>query len=72
MYNNYRQASSIIKTYGQELADFKQLHPSVTDADFEQWPAQELEYLRQVRTEPEQDIQVVAYVEALQGLARAE
>lgn len=37
----------------------------------EQWPVEEYEYLSKLVAEPEYDVQVIAYVEALEGLAKA-
>jgi hypothetical protein len=43
-----------------------------SDDDFETWQSEELEYLSNVAAEPEYDVLAVAYVEALEALAKAQ
>lgn len=44
----------------------------LSDADFERWNIEELQYLEALAAEPEYDPEKIAYVEALQSLAKAE
>jgi hypothetical protein len=46
--------------------------PTLTDGDFEAWRQEEIQYLSQRAAEPDYNIQVVAYVEALEALRKAE
>ena len=40
--------------------------------DFVKWREEELQYLRRLRQEPEYDMQVVAYVEALEAVRKTQ
>jgi hypothetical protein len=42
------------------------------DEDFERWRSEELDYLKNLAAEPEYDVLAVAYVEALEALAKAQ
>ena len=69
MLNNYKQALSIISDYTPIVEGFKNAH-GYTDEDFETWQVQELAFLERASREPEADVRKVAYVEALQRLAK--
>ena len=45
--------------------------PGLADEDFVKWKEEESQYLRSLRQEPEYDVQVVAYVEALEAVKKA-
>ncbi|KAF8481388.1 hypothetical protein JB92DRAFT_3085880 [Gautieria morchelliformis] len=67
MYNNYKQALSIINEYIPEVEAFKSAH-GYTDEDFIYWHDEEFTYLSNSGKEPPGDALKVAYVEALQKL----
>jgi hypothetical protein len=46
--------------------------PGLADEDFVKWKEEESQYLRSLRLEPEYDMQVVAYVEALEAVKKAQ
>lgn len=46
--------------------------PGLSDEDFVKWREEELQYLKSLRQEPEYDMQVVAYVEALEAVRKAQ
>ncbi|KAI0038843.1 hypothetical protein FA95DRAFT_1504966, partial [Auriscalpium vulgare] len=71
LYNNYRQALSMISEYTRELAVFTQI-TGFSAPDFERWIVEERDYLENLREEPEEDIQKISYVEALINLEAAE
>ncbi|KAI0038722.1 hypothetical protein FA95DRAFT_1613160 [Auriscalpium vulgare] len=71
IYNNYRQSLAMISEYTGELAVFKQI-TGFGEADFERWMAEERNYLENLTEEPEEDLQKVAYVEALINLEATE
>lgn len=71
LYNNYKQALAIIEEYTPEVAHFKSIH-GFEDADFIKWHAEQLEYLTNLKDEPETDILKIEYVEALERLKKAE
>ncbi|OAX36990.1 hypothetical protein K503DRAFT_647944, partial [Rhizopogon vinicolor AM-OR11-026] len=71
IYNNYKQALHIINELSPAVQEFK-VQLRLTDADFEKWNAEELEYLQTLATETEDDIEKMTYVEALESLAHAE
>ncbi|KAI0043066.1 hypothetical protein FA95DRAFT_1631889 [Auriscalpium vulgare] len=71
IYNNYRQSLGIISEYSRELDLFTQL-TGFSAPDFERWKVEELDYLENLPEEPEEDVQKVAYVEALMDLETAE
>lgn len=71
LYNNYKQALSIIAEFTPEVNAFKEKH-SLPDDVFEVWRNQELEYLMSLSAAPEYDVQAIAYVEALEALGKAQ
>ncbi|KAG2125460.1 hypothetical protein DEU56DRAFT_873092 [Suillus clintonianus] len=71
LYNNYKQALHIINDLTPVVQELKQ-QLDLSDADFEQWNIEELQYLEALAAEPEYDPEKIAYVEALQSLAKAE
>ena len=52
-----------------ELDAYRALHPN-ENLDFGSWAAEELAYLKAVRSEPKQDALRVTYVEELEKLAK--
>lgn len=46
--------------------------PGLADEDFVKWREEELQYLQSLQVEPEYDVQVVAYVEALEAVKKAQ
>ena len=46
--------------------------PGLSDEDFVKWREEELQYLKSLKQEPEYDMQVVAYVEALEAVRKAQ
>ncbi|KAG2121555.1 hypothetical protein BD769DRAFT_1629407 [Suillus cothurnatus] len=71
MYQNYKQALDTINNLTPIVEELK-TQLKITDADFERWNIEELEYLQHLSTEQEYDPQKIAYVEALQSLTKAE
>lgn len=71
MYNNYKQALTIIDDLTPAVEELK-LALKITDADFERWNTEELEFLENVAEESDEDIEAMAYVEALESLTRAQ
>jgi hypothetical protein len=71
LYNNYVQALSIIEDFVPEVENFKRFR-GFKDEDFEAWREEELQYLLNLASEPEYDVQAMAYVEALIALSQAE
>ena len=58
LFNNYKQACSIIHVYTPELEEFKAAY-SFSDADFEQWHQEESEWLASWSKEPTEDTEGV-------------
>ncbi|KAG1765892.1 hypothetical protein EDD22DRAFT_774562, partial [Suillus occidentalis] len=71
LYNNYKQALDIINDVTPAVEELK-VQLDLTDADFQCWNVEELEYLTSLASEVEYDSQKTAYVEALQSLMMAE
>ncbi|KAG0695001.1 hypothetical protein DFH29DRAFT_985063 [Suillus ampliporus] len=71
LYNNYKQALTIIDDLTPAVEELK-LALKITDADFERWNTEELEFLENVAEESDEDIEAMAYVEALESLTRAQ
>ena len=71
MYNNYKQALAIINDLTPAVEELK-LALKITDADFERWNTEELEFLENMAEESDEDIEAMAYVEALESLTRAQ
>ncbi|KAG1745370.1 uncharacterized protein EDB91DRAFT_1080299 [Suillus paluster] len=71
LYNNYKQALRIINDLAPVVQELKQ-QLDLSDADFEQWNIEELQYLEALAAELEYNPEKIAYVEALQSLAKAE
>ena len=72
LFNNYKQAIAIISDYTPDINSLKAIMPGLADEDFVKWREEESQYLRSLRQEPEYDMQVVAYVEALEAVKKAE
>ena len=70
LFNNYKQAHSIIYVYSPELEAFKAVY-GFGAADFEQWHHEESEWLASQCKEPAEDMLKVLYVEALERLRTA-
>jgi hypothetical protein len=67
LYNNYRQALSIISTESLTLTEA--MHSlKVTEQDLDRFQKEEAEYFKTLGKEPEWDAHAVAYVELLQEL----
>lgn len=66
-----KQALMIISDYTQDIEALKATIPSLIEEDFVKWWQEELDYLKNLQVEPKYDTQVVAYVEALEALAKA-
>ncbi|KAI0771436.1 hypothetical protein BC629DRAFT_1531885 [Irpex lacteus] len=64
LYNNYRQALEIISDYTPEVERMK-IVLDVTDADIEGWLGEERNFLKNLKSEPEERVLEVSYVEAL-------
>ncbi|KAG1847697.1 hypothetical protein F4604DRAFT_1883982 [Suillus subluteus] len=71
LYNNYKQVLHIINELAPVVQELKQ-QLDLSDVDIEQWNIEELQYLEALAAEPEYDPEKIAYVEALQSLAKAE
>jgi len=71
LYNNYKQALAIIDDLTPTVEELK-LVLKITDADFERWNTEELEFLENMAEESDEDIESMAYVEALESLTRAQ
>jgi hypothetical protein len=72
LFNNYKQALRIISNYTHDIEALKATIPGLIEEDFVKWRQEELDYLKKLQVEPEYDTQVIAYVEALEALAKAE
>lgn len=70
IYQNYRQALSILRDEAEELAMVSSELGTGPD-DYEAYLLQEREYLRKLKTEPEDVLETVNYMEALQHLNEA-
>ena len=71
LFNNYKQAITIISDYTPDIIALKAVMPGLADEDFVKWKEEESQYLRSLRQEPEYNMQVVAYVEALEAVKKA-
>ena len=69
LYNNLRQALSIIKKTDVLLLAWR-TQMSFTEEDFERWLIEEKEYLEKLK-KPEYDERILAYVESLNSLSKA-
>ena len=69
LLNNYKQALRIISTNMAKLDAYCALHPN-ENLDFGSWAAEELAYLKAVKSKPKQDALRVMYVEELENLAK--
>ena len=72
LFNNYKQAIAIISDYTPDINALKAISPGLANEDFIKWREEETQYLRSLRLEPEYDAQVVAYVEALEAVKKAQ
>jgi hypothetical protein len=72
LFNNYKQALRIISNYTHDIEALKATIPVLIEEDFVKWWQEELDYLKKLQVEPEYDTQVIAYIEALEALAKAE
>ncbi|KAG1749265.1 hypothetical protein EDB19DRAFT_2022684 [Suillus lakei] len=71
IFNNYRQALTIITDNTKELEAYRLMYPDKV-LDFDSWIDEELAYLRAVGSEPQHDALTVEYVDALEKLAKYE
>ncbi|KAG2052113.1 hypothetical protein BDR06DRAFT_983287 [Suillus hirtellus] len=71
LYNNYKQALHLIDELMPAVEELKQ-QLDLSDADFEQWNIEELQYLEALAAEPEYDPKKITYVKVLQSLAKTE
>lgn len=71
LYNNYKQALAIVNDLSPAIEELK-LALKITDADFERWNTEELEFLETLTEESEEDFEAMTYVEALRSLTKAE
>lgn len=58
--------------YTPEIEALKNAVSGLTDEDFAKWREEELGYLQKLEEQPEYDPWVVAYVEALEALKKAQ
>ena len=72
LFNNYKQAITIISEYTPDINTLKGIMPGLADEDFLKWREEELHYLRSLRLEPGYDMKVVEYVEALEAVKKAQ
>ena len=68
LYNNYVQALEILDTE-QTALDEVMVSLQISEADLLHWHAKKKQYLATLGQEPDENLQVVAYVELLQKLA---
>ncbi|KAH7917652.1 hypothetical protein BV22DRAFT_1108532 [Leucogyrophana mollusca] len=71
LFNNYKQALTIISEFSTGLDNFKR-DKNLTDEDFVRWKDEELQYLENSAKEPEYNTMAVKYVDELQKLRYAE
>ena len=71
LFNNYRQALSIISDEGSAVAEAIQ-SLGIQSSDLETWHREQTEFFETVGEESPWDIHAVAYVELLQELDSAE
>ncbi|KAG2341488.1 hypothetical protein BDR05DRAFT_976866 [Suillus weaverae] len=71
LFNNYRQALTIITDYTKEIEAYHAVYPDEV-LDFDSWIDEELQYLVTVGSEPQHDALTVEYVDALEKLAKYE
>ncbi|KAG1791119.1 uncharacterized protein HD556DRAFT_1445641 [Suillus plorans] len=71
LYNNYKQALAIVNDLTPAVEELK-LALKITDVDFEHWNAEELDFLESMAEESDEDVEAMAYVEALESLMRAQ
>ena len=71
LYNNYVQALEILDTE-QAALDEVMVSLQISKANLLHWHTEEKQYLATLSREPDENLQVVAYVELLQKLAAAE
>jgi Kyakuja-Dileera-Zisupton transposase len=72
LLNNYKQALAILLDYNRDVEALKQTMPNLVDEDFVQWREEELEYLTKMQEQPEYNVQIIAYVEALEAVRKTE
>jgi hypothetical protein len=63
---------TIISEYTCKVDNLKATIPGLADQDFLTWRLEEIDYLKNLKKEPEHNLRVVAYVEALEALRKAE
>ena len=71
MYNNYVQCLTIINEYMQEIDKLK-MASNLQDADFENWLAEERQFLQDLKEEPQTKVLECAYIHALETKQKAE
>ena len=72
LFNYYKQALAIISDYTPDINTLKAMMPGLANEDFVKWREEELQYLKSLQVEPEYDVRVVAYVEALEAVKKAQ
>lgn len=70
LYDNYKQALSIIAEYDPQVSAYCQAN-DISNSDFDVWHKEELEYLKKVTAKVPLDSGAVDYVAALQHLESA-
>lgn len=70
LHDNYKQALSIIAEYGPQVDAYCK-NNNVTDADFENWHREELEYLKNLTSKTPENPDAVEYVTTLRDLEDA-
>ena len=68
LYNNYVQALEILDTE-QAALDEVMVSLQISEADLLHWHAEKKQYFATLSQEPDENLQMVAYVELLQKLA---
>lgn len=71
LYNNYKQALSIISEYTLEIDRLK-AQLNVTDETIEGWIGEERQFLQELKQPPEERTLEIAYVQALRQREKAE
>ncbi|HEV7736207.1 MAG TPA: hypothetical protein VGO47_02395 [Chlamydiales bacterium] len=65
MLNNYRQAADILATQPQALAEMMAVLNIPSEEMFQQWHAEERQYLQSVKKEPEREVLEFEYLKNL-------
>ncbi|KAG1850888.1 hypothetical protein F4604DRAFT_1686992 [Suillus subluteus] len=67
IFNNYRQALTIITDYTKEIEAYRLMYPDEV-LDFDSWIGEELAYLLAVGSEPQHDALTVEYINVVEDL----